>query len=425
MGGTTSFPALVGDAKMYPKDTIGQVVTDRPRTLRFSEGFTYHRCMITREGAQECDVLDENGRKVFKILENDITVIQRAAAEAAVPMAQIEKSLVPESRRDVLNVVFFPSKNTVTPVAAVDRAVTAQPNTAAVSVATPVAITATEDTASRAPIGMSVNHEFVVDKVEADSQAHSLGVREGMKVTACNGQLTGSTALSSAAQLYETLGAADGPMAIVFATDGNDAAKNDEAPVCVIRSLNREALSLSGKKIDLCSGSDEAAVAHELLGRAWAISTLEPNWPGQRPVGEGKAPYTVGGRPLFDVAEVKVAKDGEGAVLDSALGNSCCGGDGTQAIYSKLTPSGPRPIWSWADSKGTGRMSTIIQHNGNQLPVEQVQVVGIATPNDIKVAGNMDPVAALSLGFIFRQQIANQFFLRSDRAQLLFGWEIA
>eukprot|EP00935_MAST-01C_sp_MAST-1C-sp1_P000389 g389.t1 len=157
MGGTTSFPALVGDAKMYPKDTIGQVVTDRPRTLRFSEGFTYHRCMATEERVQECDVLDEKGRKVFKILENDITVIQRAAAEAAVPMAQIEKSLVPESRRDVLNVVFFPSKNTVTPVAAVDRAVTAQPNTAAVSVATPVAITATEDTASRAPIGMSVN----------------------------------------------------------------------------------------------------------------------------------------------------------------------------------------------------------------------------------------------------------------------------
>eukprot|EP00935_MAST-01C_sp_MAST-1C-sp1_P000391 g391.t1 len=173
------------------------------------------------------------------------------------------------------------------------------------------------------------------------------------------------------AQLYEAMGAADGPMAMVFTRVGNDAAQNNETPVCMIRSLNRDALSLSGKKVDPFQANKLTQVHNELVS---AQSAKErPRTPS-------------GGGRFSMLPKLKWQKMAKGLFSIQLLAT----------------------VWSWANSKGTGRKSTIIQHNGNQLPVEQVQVVGIATPNDIKVAGNMDPVAALSLGFIFRQQIANQ-----------------
>ena len=83
-------------------------------------------------------------------------------------------------------------------------------------------------------------------------------------------------------------------------------------------------------------------------------------------------------------------------------------------------------IWTWANSSGRGERATIIRHDPRDGSIStaaggEVPVVGTVDKDSVTIAKNMDPLAALCLGFIFRQQKANQLAVVAHHGQLLVG----
>ena len=198
-------------------------------------------------------------------------------------------------------------------------------------------------------------------------------------------------------------------------------------PLLVIRSLARSKESLGGKVTDMPSerisadaradqvmydatGDMKEIMKKELHGMCWTISTLKPVVPGQRPSG-----FQYKGQDIYDKAEIRVAKPHE---APRAVGTNF-------SVYNVLTAAGKlKHVWTW----GNIRPKELLMDVSIRYPLTPakiitrgtgaVNVIGEVQENEVTVSSGMDPVAAVALGMILRQQLANDRLYESKRATI-------